>query len=68
MSKILFLTSSPYTGRGLPYSTENEFTSRMQKAVEQYNKALFITASPDNAVRTDDFAFGVKYAMHYKIE
>ena len=61
MSKILFLTSSPYSGRGLPYSTENEFTSRMQKAVEQYNKALFITASPDNAERTDDFAFGVKY-------
>ncbi|MCR5736375.1 MAG: Type 1 glutamine amidotransferase-like domain-containing protein [Eubacterium sp.] len=61
MSKILFLTSSPFVGRGLPYSTENEFTSRMQKAVEQYNKALFITASPDNAERTDDFAFGVKY-------
>lgn len=61
MSKILFLTSSPYTGRGFPFSTENEFTSRMQKAVEQYNKALFITASPDNAERTDDFAFGVKY-------
>ena len=61
MSKILFLTSSPYSGRGLPYSTENEFTSRMQKAVEKYNKALFITASPDNVERTDDFAFGVKY-------
>ena len=59
MSKILFLTSSPYTVRGFPFSTENEFTSRMQKAVEQYNKALFITASPDNAERTDDFAFGI---------
>ncbi len=61
MSKILFLTSSPFVGRGLPYSTENEFTSRMQKAVEQYNKALFITASPDDMEETDAFAFGIKY-------
>ena len=53
MSKILFLTSSPFTGRGLPFNTENEFVSRMQKAMHKYNKGLFITASPDDYDETD---------------
>ena len=61
MSKILLLTSSPFTGRGLPFNTENEFVSRMQKAMHKYNKGLFITASPDDYDKTDDFSFGIKY-------
>ncbi|MBR5368161.1 MAG: Type 1 glutamine amidotransferase-like domain-containing protein [Lachnospiraceae bacterium] len=61
MSKILFLTSSPFTGRGLPFNTENEFVSRMQKAMHKYNKGLFITASPDDYDETDGFSFGIKY-------
>ena len=36
----------------------NEFTSRMQKAVQKYNNALFITASPDDVERTDDMLDG----------
>ena len=61
MSKILFLTSSPFTGRGLPFNTENEFSSRIQTAMLKYNKGLFITASPDDYEETDAFAFGIKY-------
>ena len=61
MSKILFLTSSPFVGRGLPYNSEYEFTSRMQKAMQKYNKGLFITASPDDTEDTDAFALGIKY-------
>ena len=61
MSKILFLTSSPFVGKGLPFNSENEFTSRMQRAVQKYNKALFITASPDDEEETDAFAYGIKY-------
>lgn len=56
MSKILFLTSSHFTGRGLPFNTKNEFVSRMQKAMHKYNKGLFITASPDDF---DGVIFGI---------
>lgn len=61
MSKIIFLTSSPFTGRGLPFNTANEFARRMQTAMHKYNKGLFITASPDDYDETDSFSFGIKY-------
>ena len=61
MSRILFLTSSPFTGRGLPFNTGHEFASRIHAAVHKDNKGLFITASPDDYDETDRFSFGIQY-------
>ena len=43
------------------FNTENEFTRRMQAAMQKNHKGLFITASPDDYEETDGFSFGIKY-------
>ena len=62
MNRILFLTSSPVTEPGGMFNNENGFVDKLRKAAEKNKNALFITASPDDAVGTKKFADSIRRA------
>ena len=62
MNRILFLTSSPVTEPGGMFNNENGFVDKLRKASEKNKNALFITASPDDAVGTKKFADSIRRA------
>ena len=64
MEKILFLTSSPFTGRGGPLNEANGFVDRLKKAAEKYRNALFISAAPKKVRQTKKFAEGFRWTAN----
>lgn len=60
---ILFLTSSPFGGRGEPFTEKNQFAARFREAVGQGRRALLITSDPEDLAFTEEFAFAVQKTM-----
>lgn len=63
MSKTVFLTSSPYIDRGLPFNPVNRFVERLTESTKGMKNALFIASAPDEIEETEAQAYGVKVTL-----
>ena len=61
--KRLFLTSSPFTGRGEPFSGKNRFAERLLDCARVNRRALMITSFPADTAFTEDHSFAIRHTM-----
>jgi len=63
MSIELFLTSSPFAGRGEPLNSDNRFSQRLSRSIEGKKSALLVSAYPDDVEKTEEFSFAIRKTM-----
>ena len=63
MTIHLFLTSSPFTGAGKPFTEKNKFAERLSACGHVNRKALMITAGPADIELTEAHSFAIRQTM-----
>ena len=61
--RYLFLTSSPFTGPGEPFTEKNRFAERFIASAPGKRRALMITAAPSDTAFTEDHSFAIRHTM-----
>ena len=61
--RYLFLTSSPFTGPGEPFTEKNRFAERFIASAPGKRSALMITAAPSDTAFTEDHSFAIRHTM-----
>ena len=61
--KHLFLTSSPFTELGKPFTEKNKFAERFIASLRGKRRALMITAAPSDTAFTEDHSFAIRFTM-----
>lgn len=59
----LFLTSSPFTGAGEPFTEKNKFAERFIAGGRGKRRALMITATPSDTALTEEHSSAIRQTM-----
>ena len=65
MSREIFLVSSPFAGRGEPFSNQNHFLDKFKQSLTDCKRLLLITSDPENVEFTQGFFDAIYYTMEH---